>query len=335
MKILVTGVAGFLGCWLAEALVDDGHEVSGVDNLLGGYEDNVHGKVKFIRGDVSDLTLMKDATKGVDVVYHLAAAPHEGLSVFSPWLVSRHTYMTTVASVTAAVQNKVKGFVFTSSMARYGDAETPFREDMIPKPKDPYGVCKLASEAFIENMCAAHGMEFSIAAPHNIIGAKQKYDDPYRNVVSIFINRMLQGKQPIIYGDGTQKRTFSDVRDCVKPLIRMMEVPEAKGQVINIGPGPDNNFITINELAKIVAGKLGFELKPIFVPDRPQEVKLATCSDEKAKKILGYESRHSMSDTIDEMIEFIRYRGPKEFEYHLDLEIINDKTPKTWKDRMF
>ncbi len=334
MKILITGVAGFLGCWLSQAIVEKGDDVYGVDNLLGGYKGNVPKEVKFYQADASDLNQMKKITKNIGVVYHLAAAPHPGLSVFSPWIVAKHNYMTTVATVTAAIQNRVQKVVFTSSMDRYGENKTPFTEDMEPKPKDPYGICKLASEAFIENMSEAHSLSYSIAVPHNIIGAKQKYDDPYRSVASIFINRMLQGKQPIIYGDGKQKRTFSDVRDCVEPLIKMMELPEAEGQIINIGPGPENNFITIIELAKLIAKKLDFDLNPIFVPDRPQEVRYATCSDSKARKILGYRPRHSLSDTIDEMIEYIKTRGTRPFSYHLGLEIINEKTPKTWRERL-
>lgn len=334
MRVLVTGVAGFLGCWLARELIQKGHEVHGVDNLLGGYKENVPKAVRFHNMDASDFQLMKGVTKNIDVIYHLAAAPHEGLSVFSPWLVAKHTYLTTVATMAAGVQNNVKKIVFTSSMARYGENRTPFTEETTPRPKDPYGVCKLASEMLIENMKEAHGIEYSIAVPHNIIGAAQKYDDPYRNVVSIFINRMLQGKQPIIYGDGGQKRTFSDVRDCVEPLIKMMELPEAEGQIINIGPGPENNFVTILELAGMIAKKLDFDLNPIFVPERPQEVKYATCSDKKARNILGYDPKHSLSSTIDEMIDYIKGMGPKPFEYHLDVEIVNEKTPKTWKDRM-
>jgi UDP-glucose 4-epimerase len=334
MKILVTGAAGFLGSWICERLVKDGHEVIGIDNLLGGYEDNVPSQVKFIKGDAGDPELLARISKGVDIIYHLAAAPHEGLSVFSPYLVTKHTYLTSVAVYIAAIKNKIKRVIFTSSMARYGENKIPFTEDMIPKPKDPYGVAKVASEQLFEIMYEAFGIEYVVAVPHNIIGPRQKYDDPYRNVVSIFINRMLQGKQPIIYGDGEQKRTFSDVRDCVDCLIKMMD-PEIvpSGEIINIGPGPDHNFISINELAKLIAEKLNFELNPIYVPARPQEVKFATCSDEKARKLLGYKPKYKLEETIDEMIKWIKERGPKPFIYHLDLEIVNEKTPITWREK--
>jgi UDP-glucose 4-epimerase len=331
MKILVTGVAGFLGSWLAERLVKDGHQVVGIDNLIGGSMENVPEGVEFHKGDCADLEIMNKVGKGVEVIYHLACCAHEGLSVFSPKEITHHTYMTSVGVYVSAINNKVKRVIFTSSMARYGKNKLPFSEDLTPNPVDPYAVGKVASEVIFKIMKQAFKIDYVIAVPHNIIGARQKYDDPFRNVVSIFINRMLQGKQPIIYGDGNQKRTFSDVRDCVEPLIKMLDVPS--GEIINIGPGPNNNFTSMNELAKIIAKKLNFNLNPIYVPDRPQEVKEATCSDEKACKLLNYCSSHNIEETIDEMIEDIKKKGIKPFEYHLNLEIDNEKTPITWKEK--
>ncbi|MCI0552142.1 MAG: NAD-dependent epimerase/dehydratase family protein, partial [Anaerolineae bacterium] len=208
-KIFVSGVAGFLGSHLAERLVSDGHDVIGVDNLSGGYRDNVPEGVVFHEADCRDVQAMTALMKGVDVVYHCAAAAYEGLSVFSPVYVNEQTYMTTVALLSAAAQNKVKRFVYLSSMARYGHQQTPFTEDMTPKPQDPYGIAKVAAELQVRELCETHGLEWVIAVPHNIIGPRQKYDDPYRNVASIMANRMLRGKAPIIYGDGKQMRCFS------------------------------------------------------------------------------------------------------------------------------
>lgn len=334
MKIVVTGIAGFLGSWVSEALINNGHEVIGIDNMLGGYEDNVPKDAKFYKGDAADIDLMTRITKDADVIYHLAASPHEGLSVFAPFSVAHHTFMTTVGVCVAAVRNNVNKIIFTSSMARYGENEVPFTEDMTPNPKDPYGINKLASEQLLKVTKEAHDIDYVIAVPHNIIGPRQKYDDPFRNVASIFINRMLMGKQPIIYGDGEQKRTFSDVRDCVDPLLEMMTSDKCINEIINIGPGPDNNYITINELAEMIAELLNFNLNPIYVSDRPQEVKYATCSDKKARKLLGYNPQRKLRDTLEEMIEYIKHRGPKPFNYYIDLEIINDKTPITWREKL-
>ena len=199
----ITGVAGFLGSHLAERLLKDGHRVIGVDNLIGGYMDNIPHGVEFYAHDCADRDFLAKIMKDVDVVYHCAATAYEGLSVFSPHLVTHNTYGITVSVLSAAIQNKVKRFIQCSSMARYGTQPTvPFTEDMQPLPQDPYGIAKYAAELTVRELCETHGMEYVIAVPHNIIGPRQKYDDPYRNVASIMINLMLQNRQPVIYGDG-------------------------------------------------------------------------------------------------------------------------------------
>lgn len=330
----ITGVAGFLGSHLAENLLKDGHRVIGCDNLVGGYLDNVPVGVELHMADCNNRAKMADLMRGVDVVYHTAAYAYEGLSVFAPHLITENIYGGTVSILSAAIANKVKRFVQCSSMARYGTQPVvPFTEEMICQPQDPYGIAKYAAELTVRNLCEVHGMEYVIAVPHNIIGPRQKYDDPFRNVASIMVNLMLQGRQPIIYGDGEQMRCFSFVDDVVAPLRRMSTDDVPIGQIINIGP--DDRFITINELAATIAGLLDFKLAPIYMPGRPQEVRYATCSAEKARKFLDYKSTVSLEDGLMSMIEYIRIRGPKPFLYHLDLEIVNDKTPRTWKDRLF
>lgn len=330
----ISGVAGFLGSHVADALIADGHRVIGVDNLIGGYLDNVNSQVEFHQIDLIDRAELVNLLKDVDVVYHCAATAYEGLSVFSPHLVSQNVYGITTSLLAAAVANKVKRFVHCSSMARYGTQDqVPFTEDMVPKPQDPYGIAKYAAELQVANICGVHGMEYVIAVPHNIIGARQKYDDPYRNVASIMINLMLQGRQPFIYGDGEQKRCFSFVEDVVNPLLVLGESPDVVGEIINVGP--DEEFVTINELASTIARLLDFKLEPVYMPGRPQEVKHATCSADKARKLIGYETTTSLEAGLKNMIDYIHVRGTKPFLYHLDLEINNELTPKTWKNRLF
>jgi len=333
-NIFITGVAGFLGSHLAETLIKEGHKVSGCDNLIGGYLDNVPEGVDFHQVDCKYLNTMKKLLEGIDIVYHCACTAYEGLSVFSPNLICENTYQIAVSVITAAIHNKVKRFVLCSSMARYGEQPiVPFTEDMEPKPQDPYGISKLSSEKILKVLSEVHGMEYVIAVPHNIIGPRQKYDDPYRNVASIMINLMLQNRQPIIYGDGEQKRCFSFVQDCVDCLIKLGFQDNVVGEIINIGP--DEEFITINELAKTIAELINFDLKPLYKTGRPQEVKLATCSANKARKLLGYQTKTSLKEGLQEIIDYIKQRGVKTFRYHLDLEIINDKTPETWKNKLF
>lgn len=331
-RILVTGAAGFLGSHLAEAMVAAGHDVVGCDNLVGGYRDNVPAGCDFRQADCADLKAMQAMTKGVDVVYHCAAFPYEGLSVFSPSVVNYSIYQATSSVLSAFIQNRGRRFVFLSSMARYGSNGTPFREDMAPRPQDPYALSKVASEDLIKLMAKVHGFEPVIAVPHNIIGPRQKYDDPFRNVAAIFVNRMLQGKQPIIYGDGAQKRCFSFVQDCINPLLRMLDAPNVVGEVINIGP--DEEFVTIKELAQTIADSLGFKLDPIYLPDRPQEVKEANCSSDKARRLLGYRTSYTLKRGLDEMIAWIKGRGAKPFDYYLEVEIVNSMTPRSWTERL-
>lgn len=334
MKIFITGVAGFLGSHLADAMINDGHEVIGNDNLIGGYLDNVPKEVDFHKVDCNDLDTMKDLMKGVDIVYHTACTAYEGLSVFSPKLVCENTYLNTVSTATAALANNVDRIVTCSSMARYGTQDViPFTEDMICKPQDPYGISKFSAENLLHCLCDVHETDLVIAVPHNIIGPRQKYDDPFRNVASIMINLMLQGRQPIIYGDGEQKRCFSFVQDDIDCLKKLALQDDVVGEVVNIGP--DEELITINTLAKTIAELLDFDLQPTYMPGRPQEVRLATCSADKARRLLGYQTKYTLKEGLGAMIEYINKRGTKPFTYHLPLEIVSDKTPRTWVDRLF
>jgi UDP-glucose 4-epimerase len=332
-KVVITGVAGFLGSHLADRFLAEGWEVVGIDNLLGGYLENVPDGIMFSELDlVKDLDFLQEVTAGADLFIHAACTAYEGLSVFSPSLVVSNTTQATTNALVAAVNGKVKRFVYLSSMARYGAQQTPFLENYTPKPQDPYGIAKVASEELVKNICETHNLEWAILVPHNIIGPRQKFDDPFRNVASIMTNRMLQGKQPIIYGDGTQQRCFSFVSDVVEPTFVACTQDVAVSQVINIGP--DEETITINELAQKLAEIIGFDLDPIYTAGRPQEVKLASCSADKARELLGYETKTSLDQGLSELVEWIREQGPREFDYHLPIEIDSDKVPTSWSKRM-
>lgn len=333
MKVFVTGIAGFLGSHLAEALLAEGHGVAGCDNMVGGFLDNVPPGAEFFRLDCNNRDALSLLFRGVDVVYHLAATAHEGLSMFSPHenVINGHTASMSVFS--AAVQAGVRRIVFTSSMARYGANSVPFTEDMEPDPEDHYGDAKVASERALRRIGKVFGTEWTIAVPHNIYGRKQHYYDPYRNVAAIMINRMLQGKPPIVYGDGEQRRCFSHVSDCIGPLVQMSTTDAVLGEVVNIGP--DGEFVTINYLAELLSSILNFREGRIHVPARPQEVKDATCSADKARRLLGYRPRVALADGLADLAEWIRERGSRPFSYdHLRLEICNAKTPSTWTDRL-
>jgi UDP-glucose 4-epimerase len=332
MKIFITGIAGFLGSHLADRMLQLGHEVSGNDTLIGGYRDNVPKKAKLYVVDCCDIEKMNYVLQDIDVVIHTAATAHEGLSVFSPSFITKNIFEASVATISAAVQNKVKRFVYCTSMARYGNQPHPFTEDMTPQPVDPYGVAKVAGEDVLKILCETHGMEWNIAVPHNIVGPRQKYDDPFRNVMSIMINRNLRGLPAIIYGDGQQTRCFSYVDDCVGSLEKMALDPKVVSQIINIGP--DDGTVTIKDLAKLVADATGFKGEAIHMPDRPREVKHADCSADKARWLLNYETKTTLQQSIQETVDYIKEKGPKPFDYAYPLEIITDKTPKTWSERL-
>jgi len=332
MKVLVTGVAGFMGSHLADAFLAKGYDVIGIDNLLGGYEENVPSGVDFYNIDLDNLELIQPLFKDVDLVVHTACTAYEGLSVFSPSLVVRNTMQITTNIMSACVKANVKKIVYLSSMARYGTQDVvPFVESMTPKPQDPYGIAKYGAELMIKNIADTHGLNYVILVPHNIIGPRQKFDDPYRNVASIMINRMLQGKQPIIYGNGEQKRCFSFMQDVTDPLMIACETNVANGRIVNIGP--DEEFVTINELAQKLSIILDFKLESIYMPGRPQEVFHANCSANLARELLNYKTTTSLESGLVELVNWIKSKGARDFNYHLPLEFVTDKTPKTWTDR--
>jgi len=331
MKIFITGVAGFLGSHIADRMLELGHTVAGNDILLGGYRSNVPSAVEFHEVDCCDQEKMTEVMKGADIVIHCAATAHEGLSIFSPAFITRNIFQASVSTISAAVSLKVKRFIFCSSMARYGHGVPPFKESDMPCPADPYGIAKVASEDILKTMSHVHGIEWNIAVPHNIVGPRQRYDDPFRNVVSIMVNRCLQGKPPIIYGDGSQARCFSYIDDCVYCIEQLAFGPYTY-ETVNIGP--DEGTITIKELAEIVAEECGYTRGFMYMPDRPNEVKYATCSSQKARELLGYIHTIDVRESVKRTVEWIKQQGPKPFDYSFPIEIVNDLTPLTWKDKL-
>ena len=333
MKIFITGIAGFLGSNLGIRLADRGFKIYGNDNLKGGYSSNLDKRFNFYNVDCCDLENMsKIIPYDTDVVFHCAATAYEGLSVFSPSFVTKNIFEATVSTLTASIKNNSKKFIFCSSMARYGNQASPFKEEMGTKPEDPYGIAKAAAEDIVINLCDTHNIDWTILVPHNIVGPRQKYDDPFRNVMSIFLNKMLMNEQIYIYGDGEQKRCFSYVDDCIDCMEKSIFQKEASKQIINIGP--DEETVTIKELAELCANEIGHNKEPIFVADRPKEVKFATCSSDKARKILNYETKFTLKESISKTAEFIKQKGPKSFNYHIDIEIENEMTPKTWTKKL-
>ena len=334
-KVLITGISGLLGSTFARYLVNKGgYEVVGIDNMIGGVEGNVPERATYIRGNIQDTALLTELCKDVDTVFHTAALPYEGLSVFSPAVVTESVVFGTVSVASACIANNVRLLINCSSMARYGDQTPPFTENMQRKPVDPYGLAKTQAEEHLEMLREIHGLNFVTVVPHNVIGVGQRYYDPFRNVVGIMINRALQGKPIVIYGDGEQKRSFSNVYDCIEAVYRIMlsNRTDILGQAYNIGP--DDNEISIKQLAYKVGHYCNIYPSFNHFPDRPKEVKNAFCSSDKIRRDFNYNASISVDKTLEQMVGWIKGREPKEFEYHLPLEFTTDKTPKTWTDKL-
>ena len=327
MNIFISGINGFVGSHLSEALQKLGHNVLGCDIVAGGRE--------VIHGDCRNFKRMREwlGRFNTNVVVHCAAFPHEGLSVFSPTLIGDSIYRGSVATFSAAIATGVRRIVHLSSMSRYGAIPSPFYESDEPKPVDPYGIAKLASERTLECLAKIHDIEYVIAIPHSIYGPRQCHTDPYRNVLAIWMNQIMQGHAPTIYGGGTQKRCFSYIDDVIPCFVKMATAndPEMLGRIINVGP--DTGEVSINEASRIVSDAMGYNGPPVYYPARPAEVHQANCSGELSRALLGYRPKVSLQDGIYRMAEWAKSVGPMPFQYNHPLEILSDKTPRTWTER--
>ena len=332
-RIYITGIAGLIGSSVAKHYLKQGWEVSGCDSLIGGYKENVPKAAYFHHGDIKDLNCLGVQNQKYNVVFHAAALAHEGFSVFSPSLITDSIYSNTMKMATLAIQHGAELFINCSSMARYGNIEPPFTEDMIGQPVDPYGLAKLQAEQQLALLADIYPQfKYYTVVPHNVCGAQQVYNDPYRNVLSIMIHQAMQDFPIFIYGDGNQTRSFSHVNDCVNAISALVEIqPEQK--IFNIGP--EGNEITINVLADLVKSRTNSTSKIIKLDPRPREVKQAYCSATLSKEVLRYQTLKTVTDIIDDIIEFISLNGFRDYKYNLPIEIDDPRVPKTWSKRLF
>lgn len=332
MNVFITGIAGFMGSHLADYFLTKGCRVGGNDNLIGGLLDSVPDGASFSKVDCRDFESMKTLMRGYDVVIHTAATAHEGLSVFSPSYITKNIFEASVSVFSAAISADISHIVHCSSMARYGNVEPPFTEDMECKPTDPYGIAKLASEQILKNLCETHHVTYNIAVPHNIVGSRQRYDDPFRNVLSIMMHRALKQQPLVVYGDGTQIRCFSHISECIESIYLLATDTTIRNETFNIGP--DHGELQIIELAHKINAITKNSAGIIFFPDRPREVRHAVCSSDKAREKLNYEPNKSVDEAIQETMDYILSRGLKDFDYSYPLEIVTAQTPKTWKAQL-
>ncbi len=327
-----------MGSWIAEELVKRGHYVLVVDDLSGGYLENIPDGAHKSIFDVRNAARLQGLFMGFKphLVYHLACHPHEGLSQFMPMEISSSVLEASLSVFKAAVNSGTEKIVTYSSMARYGDANgrhPPFSETDVCTPRDTYGSAKLAADYSLMAMAEAHGLKYVILVPHNVVGPQgQNLADPYRNVLAIFIRRLIENKPLVIFGDGEQRRAFSDIRDSLPCYIRAGFDDVADGEVINIGSV--RNY-TINELAQMVLEEFGGGPDPIHVPDRPCEVKHAYCTIEKSRRLLGFEEKHSLRDCIRDFIAWARTQELRPLNTLRKEEVeIEKNMPEVWRNNL-
>jgi UDP-glucose 4-epimerase len=284
-RVLVTGVAGFIGSHVAACLLKQGCSVVGLDDLSGGFRDHVPAGVEFVEGSVTDAERVKKLfeSHSFDYVFHLAAYAAEGLSHFIKHFNYTNNLLGSVNLINASVNHGVKCFVFTSSIAVYGRNQLPMTEDTVPQPEDPYGIAKYAVELDLKEAREMFGLNYVIFRPHNVYGEFQNIGDRYRNVIGIFMNQILQGRPMTIFGDGTQTRAFSYIDDVAPVIAACIARPESYNQIFNVGA--DQPY-SVNELAQIVAEAMGVAPQIQYL-DARHEVVHAYCTHEKARAFFG------------------------------------------------
>lgn len=329
MSVLVTGGAGFIGSHVARHLVDAGHDVVVLDDLSGGYEANVPAGAAFVAGSVVDPELVEDLfqTHGFTAVFHLAAYAAEGLSHFIRRFNYTNNVLGSVNLLNAAVRAEtVERFVFTSSIAVYGAAQTPMTEEVTPEPEDPYGIGKYAVELDLRAAQRMFGLDYTIFRPHNVYGEQQNVADPYRNVIGIFINQLLSDRPMTIFGDGLQTRAFTHIDDVAPVIARSIEVPGAANEVFNVGADTPH---TVLDLAHAVARAFDVSDPEIeFLPAR-EEVVHAFSDHAKLHRVFGREETVPLEEGLRRMSDWAREIGVREPVRFESVEVLRN-LPPSW-----
>ncbi|MBA3569833.1 MAG: NAD-dependent epimerase/dehydratase family protein [Pyrinomonadaceae bacterium] len=324
---IVTGGAGFIGSHVAEELVRSGHKVVILDDLSGGFSDNVPAGAEFVEGSILDHDLIDSlfAEHRFDYVYHLAAYAAEGLSHFIKRFNYSNNVVGSVNLINAAVNAESKCFVFTSSIAVYGAGQAPMSEEMTPVPEDPYGIAKLAVERELEVSHMMFGLPYVILRPHNVYGERQNIGDRYRNVVGIFLNQLLRGEPMTIFGDGEQKRAFTHISDVAPIIAQAIDIPAARNQIFNVGA--DVPF-TVNELARLVSEAMESPLNVKHLEPR-NEVQVAFSDHSKAEGVFGGKQKLPLEEGIRRMAKWAKTHGARESSVFKNIEIMKN-LPASW-----
>lgn len=329
-KCLVTGGAGFIGAHVTDFLIGQGHEVVVLDDLSGGFEDNVNKAALFIKGSITDVTLVESLfeTHRFDYVYHLAAYAAEGLSHFIRRFNYQNNLIGSINLINESVKYGVKCFVFTSSIAVYGAAKPPMTEETVPMPEDPYGIAKLAVEQDLKCAHEMFGLNYVIFRPHNVYGEYQNIGDRYRNVVGIFMNQIMQNKPLTVFGDGLQTRAFSYIGDVAPHIAYSPFIPEAINKIFNIGADKEYSVL---ELAQKVMAAMSFDV-PVRHLEARNEVVHAYSDHTLARKVFGVDRFTTLEEGLEKMAAYAREKGSRESAHFGEIEIM-ENLPPVWLEK--
>ncbi len=328
-NILVTGGAGFVGSHVAEELLRKGYRVVILDDLSGGNPSNVPAEADLVTGSVLNRGLVAELFDGYpfDYVFHLAAYAGKGLSHFIKRFNYQNNLVGSVNLINAAINHDVKCFVFTSSIAVYGQGQLPLSEDQTPMPVDSFGIAKYSVEMELKATREMFGLNSIIFRPHNVYGERQDISDRYQNVAGIFMNKIMEGEPMTIFGDGRQTRAFSYIADVAPIIARSIETPEAYNQVFNIGA--DMPY-SVNFLAHVVADAMGVEPNIVHLPPR-NEVQHVFCSHQKARDVFGDWEPVDLEDGIARMAAWARKVGAQTSKDFDEIEVWR-KLPPSWAE---
>lgn len=310
-RVLVTGCAGLLGSHFTRHLLDNGHEVSGIDDLSGGYIENIDPRLDFFQRNLIDKEAVDGLFKSLkpEYVYHFAAYAAVGVSPF----IRNFNYMNNIVAsanvINGCINNDTKKIVFTSSMDVYGgDHKPPYDEHMTPEPEDPYGIAKYAVEMDLKHAGRLFGLKYTVVRPHNVFGIYQNIWDKYRNVLGIWIRQTLSGQPLTIYGDGSQVRSFSDIKYYMEPFEKLMKLGHS--QIYNIGADSSFTILEAAQRFRTVAKKLGYDPQIVHLSPR-DEVQFAYCDHSKAKEQLGFKDETDFEALIEKMFVWAQQQTPK------------------------
>lgn len=324
---MVTGGAGFIGSHVAAALVGRGYQVVVLDDLSGGFRENVPVGAELMVGSILDRPLIERLfrTHGFAYVFHLAAYAAEGLSHFIKHFNYQNNLVGSVNLINAAVNHDVRCFVFTSSIAVYGQAPLPMSEATVPQPVDSYGIAKYAVELELRATQAMFGLPYVIFRPHNVYGEHQNIGDRYRNVIGIFMNQVMQGQPMTIFGDGRQTRAFSYIGDVAPVIARAIEVPAAWNQIFNVGADTPH---TVNELAQVVAAAMGVPAQVVHLPAR-NEVPHAFSAHARVRQVFGATAAVPLAEGVARMAAWAQRVGARPSSVFGEIEIERN-LPPSW-----